>query len=77
MEYHYVVIDSILKDVSHPRRCYGIALVSDYEGTPVVLETVFDVSSDRQQIERLVALCNDLKIDPIHLSDVLDDYLAY
>ena len=76
MECHYIVIDSILENVSHPRRCYGIALVSVCEETPIVLETFFDVSSDRNQIQQLVALCNDLKLDPIHLPDVLDDFLV-
>ena len=77
MEYHYVIVDSIIEDPSHSRRCYGIALVSVCEGIPSVLESFLDVSSDREQIQQLVALCNDLKIDPIHLPDVLDDYLAY
>lgn len=35
-----------------------------------------DISTDKSKIERLVMLCNEQKISPIHLDDVIEDFLV-
>ena len=40
------------------------------------LAFVSDVTADRREIETLVKLCNDGQLDPVHLNDVIEDFLA-
>lgn len=35
-----------------------------------------DISTDKSKIERLVMLCNEQKLSPIHLKDVIEDFLV-
>lgn len=35
-----------------------------------------DISTDKEKVERLVALCNELELSPIHIYDVIDDFLV-
>lgn len=35
-----------------------------------------DVSVEKEKIEKLVHLCNELELDPIHIHDVVDDFLV-
>ena len=35
-----------------------------------------DVSSDKSKVEKLVMDCNRYSLDPIHLYDVIEDFLA-
>ena len=37
---------------------------------------VSDVTDDCDALETLVRLCNDEKLDPIHIYDVIEDFLA-
>lgn len=40
-------------------------------------ETVVeDISTDKSSVERLVGLCNELELSPVHLYDVIDDFLV-
>lgn len=37
---------------------------------------IADISCDREKLAKLVDLCNHLALDPIHLRDVVEDFLA-
>ena len=37
---------------------------------------VSDLSCDRTKVEKLAGLCNRLALDPVHLVDVAEDFLA-
>lgn len=37
---------------------------------------ISDLSCDRQKVEKLVGLCNRLALDPVHLLDIAEDFLA-
>lgn len=52
---------------------YGIGLIDD-SGT--LIETVPNLSSDRAAVAQLTELCNTLSLDPLHLWDVVYDFLA-
>jgi len=60
------------------RISYGIAVYAHAEcdGTATVILSVRDVSADKEKIDELVSLCNRLQLDPEHLFDVIDDFLA-
>ena len=76
MEYTYIVVQSMYKNGDITRIGFGIAAVEEYDGVTTILESTSDLSSDIEPIERLVELCNDLQLDPIHLQDVVTDFLA-
>ena len=54
---------------------YGIAVCSFGSGVRQE-ETVNDVSTDRERLCALVDLCNRLALEPLHLHDVIEDFLA-
>ena len=76
MEYKYIVVQSTYKNGDITRIGFGIAAVEEYDGVTTVLESISDLSSDIEPIERLVKVCNNLQLDPIHLQDVVTDFLA-
>ncbi len=53
------------------RLSYGIAICED--GIPI--EVISDISNDRGAIEELVKSCNDLRLSPYHIRDVIEDLL--
>ena len=56
---------------------YGIALMLN-DGKNDVLSMAFpDMSLCFDDILSLVKLCNDLCLDPIHLPDVVEDFLIF
>ena len=72
--YEYLLTEReyIIDGVSHLG--YGIRLVdkSNLTGDGV---TYNDISTNKEQVERLVLLCNEFKLCPIHLKDVIEDFL--
>ena len=76
MEHKYIVVQSMYKNGDITRIGFGIAAVEEYDGVTTILESISDISSDIEPIERLVKVCNDLQLAPIHLQDVVTDFLA-
>lgn len=60
------------------RTSYGIAAYSgaELDGTTTVLLHISDITCDASKITELVELCNRLELSPIHIYDVVDDFLA-
>ena len=54
---------------------YGI-LVCPKTDERVPLIEIRDVTLDASALSALVALCNLLELSPLHLRDVIDDFLA-
>ena len=50
--------------------------MEEYDGVTTILELISDISTDIEPIERLVKVCNNLQLDPIHLQDVVTDFFA-
>ncbi len=51
---------------------YGIAA---YDENRKELIRVSDVSSNKSVVESLTALCNKEHLDPVHVYDVIEDFL--
>lgn len=68
---NYQLIESEKELEGQVYRCYGIQL--SYAGAEVTME---DLSLDREKVERLVKLCNELALSPLHFRDVLEDFLG-
>ena len=49
---------------------YGIACVCEGERS-----AVSDLSLDRDKVQKLADLCNELQLDPVHLLDVAEDFV--
>lgn len=76
MKCTYQVVQSIYPHISEAPHTYGIAATTTYDECMVVLISVHDICQDLLAITKLVELCNQLQLDPIHLQDVVDDFLA-
>lgn len=76
MEYKYIVVQITYKNGDSTRIGFGIAAVEEYDGVTTILESISDISTDIEPIERLVEICNNLQLDPIHLQDVVTDFFA-
>ena len=53
---------------------YGIDAVDDSSDDPIC--SIWDISFDKEALERLVFHCNKLQLDVLHLEDVVEDFLA-
>ena len=62
---------------TNARRSYGIAVYADEEnnGAGAAIMSVHDVTADRKGIEKLISTCNCLELSPLHLQDVIEDFL--
>ena len=76
MEHKYIVVQSTYKNEDIMRIGFGIAAVEEYDGVTTILESISDISTDIEPIERLVEICNNLQLDPIHLQDVVTYFLV-
>ena len=76
MEYRYIVVQNTYQSGRNTRIGYGIAAVTEYDGVTTVLNSVSDLSPYSQLVEGLVEHCNSNSLDPIHLQDVVTDFLA-
>ena len=56
---------------------YGIAarLPHDSEQDGITIAAILDVSTDGEAVDALVARCNRLALSPVHLNDVVEDFL--
>ncbi len=59
------------------RVSYGIAAYADAEtdGSASVVASVRDVSPDKDRVLDLIKLCNQVELSPVHLFDVIEDFL--
>ena len=55
---------------------FGIQVISQSCGCSTVVEIIHDVCSDEKKIVQLVDMCNTLRLDYVHLYDVIDDFLS-
>ena len=60
------------------RLAYGIAAYADWEttGTASVVASMHDICEDKERLMSLVCECNRLQLSPIHLQEVIEDFLA-
>lgn len=76
MGYRYITVEDTFSDEQDTRIGYGIALVSGKADGASVLREIPDLSGDRKLVDQLARACNKYKLDPIHLDDIVYDFLA-
>lgn len=54
---------------------YGIVVYEMVNQNRKELIRVSDVSTDKNKVENLIALCNEEHLEPVHIYDVIEDFL--
>lgn len=49
---------------------YGITFNGYYT------KEIFNISSNEEEVENLIALCNEEQLDPIHLEDIVENFIT-
>ena len=74
--YKYSVFVEMLKNEdSVAYTAYGIVVCSMEDNERKEVLKISDVSSDKSRVEELVDLCNKEQLEPIHIYDVIEDFL--
>ena len=76
MNLKYILVKNTYIDGEISRIGYGIALVQEQDGIPMVLDSVSDLSPDRCKTEKLVEICNHCQLSSLHFRDVVNDFLS-
>lgn len=76
MECKYIVVENVYRNGDDTIRSYGVAVGNESDGETIILKSISDIFSDIKQIERLVDVCNSLRLDPVHIQEVVSDFLA-
>ncbi len=73
----YGIVEEKYRYKNHVRISYGIVAYSQSDDTDLstIIASYRDLSSDQQKMQNLVQLCNRLSLSPLHLPDVIDDFL--
>lgn len=74
MNYKYVLTETTYHNGEHTRTSYGIAVIST-EDKITVISSVEDISDDREELAKLVELCNSEKLEMEHLQNVVEDFI--
>ncbi len=69
----YELIEGIFTLDQQEHKGYGISVNYTNIDTPLLFH---DISTNKNDVIKLVSLCNELQLDPIHIRDVIDDYLV-
>ena len=72
-EYSYEVVkETVTSEFLEKYITYGIKVTRNGS----LIELISDISTDRQKAERLASLCNDGQLHPIHIYDIIEDFLV-
>ena len=75
MNYKYVLTETTYDNGEYTRTSYGIAVVSKLDNIGILYE-VLDITNERDELEKLVTLCNTENLEIEHLQNVVDDFLC-
>jgi len=75
MRYKYIVVQNIYRNGESVRTAFGIAVVEEYDKIITVLDSVSDISSDIELVEKLAERCNICQLELVHFRDVIVDFL--
>ena len=70
--YLYTVIESECKVEGYEYTGYGICVRNAETGESTSFR---DISVRREEVEELINRCNKLQLDPIHIEDVIEDFI--
>ena len=74
----YTLTERICESDDGVSKSYGIAVCTntDRDQTTSVLTSIQDITTDRDALDELVNLCNSMELSPLHIRDVIEDFLV-
>lgn len=74
----YAIIEEKYTFGNESRVSYGISVYSNENGTDTatVVDSVHDITSNKEKLIDLINDCNRLKLSTVHLRDVVEDFLS-
>ena len=73
----YVLVESTYFLRERPRTCFGIALIEeDDDAGSTIIETICDISPDRQYVWHFAELCNRVQPPKKRLMEMLEEFLG-
>ena len=75
MEFKYCVVKEKYLTETKEYVSFGIAAVEIYDGIYHIITTVHNCCSNIDIASELVEKCNRLKLSPVHLNDIVMDFL--
>lgn len=76
MKIKYIVTENIYHNGSLTRTGYGIAAITEDDENTTVLDSVNDLTPNKNKVTELVTLCNRLGLSLVHLYDVAEDFAS-
>ncbi len=78
IEVRYGMIEEVYSLGADSRTAYGIAAYADVEvgKTAIVVQSIHNMTSDKEKLQELINTCNRLKLSTVHLCDIAEDFLA-
>lgn len=70
----YSLIEGIFTLEQQEHKGYGISVNGSNTNAPLLFH---DISTNQDDVVKLISLCNELQLDPIHIRDVIEDFLTY
>ncbi len=77
-QYRYILLQDVDTKNGGRRITYGIAVYTlrHMTGDSRIVAWIRDITPNRTAIETLIRQCNEGALSPIHLADVVDDFLG-
>lgn len=75
MKGQYVVIMNEIIYNGSSYTTYGIAYADIADGCAAIIDSISDLSTDRERVSRLAKLCTSLDLQPAQLREVAADFI--
>lgn len=74
----YKITEGTYESDDSVSKSYGIAVCANIgmNETTSVLALIQDITTDRDALDELVNLCNSMELSPLHIRDVIEDFLV-
>lgn len=72
MDCKYILIRDTYSDDNGNHIGYGIVAV---DSESKIVSAARDLSCNKDEVARLVEMCNGLELSPVHFQDVVEDFL--
>ena len=75
MNYKYVLTETTYHNGEHTCTSFGIAVINAEDNVTIIC-SIEDITDERDELAKLVELCNIEKLEMEHLQSVVDDFMC-
>lgn len=72
MYYYLITHNTFHAEDTGKYQAFGIAV---YDEASQIIKQINDITTDEMAIRQLIKQCNQLRLSPLHLEDIVDDFL--